>query len=412
MATHLRVCQEKPGIPALPSSIALCFLGPLLLAIGCGTSSMTSLQAGQSAQAVSTPGSGNGPVITSASSSRISLGVPFTYQITATNNPVRYTAQGLPAGLSVDAATGLISGTPQQVGEYDVVLGASNADGEGQMHLFLGSGNQSGNCKASIAPPAPAASSGFTSLSFCDDFNSLDTIDANSTGRPGYNWYTNLSKWSAESTLPPAYSITESVLSLTSTGWTSNYGLSTRDPLTGNGHAWIYGCFEARISFDPSLATQSEGWPSVWLFSALHAQSGNSAIWPELDIFEALTGGHSSYSGDYYGTLHQWQDSATIHYQNSNNHQVVHVDWTQWHTVAVLWVQGQVTWYLDGKPLMTQQYSATAPPNPLATTKTGITPTPAGVFDVLDTQSPGMELILGSAPGWPIQVDWVKVWQP
>jgi hypothetical protein len=60
---------------------------------------------------------------------------------------------------------------------------------------------------------------------------------------------------------------------------------------------------------------------------------------------------------------------------------------------------------------MTQQYSSQAPPSPLASTTNGINPTPAGVFNILDTQNPGMELILGSGSGWPLKVDWVRVWQ-
>jgi hypothetical protein len=395
-------CGQKERYSTCSQSgcLAVCFVVTVFLATGCGTATRSS-----------SAGMAGAPVITSASSVQISMGVPFEYQITATNDPAVYSAQGLPSGLSINPSTGLISGVPQEQGDYDVVVGAQNASGEGQMHLFLSSGTLTGNCGTSMAPPTPAASAGFITLSFCDDFDSLSTIDTASTGRPGFNWYTNLSKWSAHSTQPSAYSIAGSVLSLTSTGWTSNYGLSTRDPLTGNGHAWIYGYFEARISFDPTLGTNSQGWPSVWLFSAAHAQSGDPTIWPELDIFEANTGGHAPYSGDYYGTLHQWQDNSIIHYQNSNNRQPTHIDWTRWHTVAVLWTQGQVTWYLDGTAMMTQRYSATAPPSPLAMTRSGVTPTPPGVFDILDTQAPGMELILGSSPGWPIQVDWVRVWQ-
>jgi len=36
----------------------------------------------------------------------------FTYQILATNNPTSFQAQSLPAGVSLNTATGLISGTP------------------------------------------------------------------------------------------------------------------------------------------------------------------------------------------------------------------------------------------------------------------------------------------------------------
>src|SRR5207237_6620781 len=37
-------------------------------------------------------------------------GESFSYQITANNNPTSYNATGLPAGLIVDTATGLITG--------------------------------------------------------------------------------------------------------------------------------------------------------------------------------------------------------------------------------------------------------------------------------------------------------------
>ena len=52
------------------------------------------------------------PVITGALTAQASVGAPFRYQITATNSPTSYTAAGLPAGLTCDPATGLISGHP------------------------------------------------------------------------------------------------------------------------------------------------------------------------------------------------------------------------------------------------------------------------------------------------------------
>src|SRR5439155_1576039 len=54
-------------------------------------------------------------------------GVAFTYPIQATNPPIlSYAASGLPAGLTVDIATGLISGTPTTPGTYPVALSATN----------------------------------------------------------------------------------------------------------------------------------------------------------------------------------------------------------------------------------------------------------------------------------------------
>lgn len=69
------------------------------------------------------------PVITSLASSAASLTKSFSYQVTATNIPTGYTATGLPAGLAIDAVTGLISGRPTSIGVYSIRITASNTGG-------------------------------------------------------------------------------------------------------------------------------------------------------------------------------------------------------------------------------------------------------------------------------------------
>ena len=62
---------------------------------------------------------------------------PFTYQIEANNSPTSFNAIGLPSGLSVDTARGIISGTPTTPGNYSITISAANADGSGSATLAL-----------------------------------------------------------------------------------------------------------------------------------------------------------------------------------------------------------------------------------------------------------------------------------
>jgi hypothetical protein len=77
------------------------------------------------------------PVITSSTTATGTTGTAFSYQITASNSPSSYSATGLPAGLSVDSSTGLISGTPSATGTSMVTLGATNSFGTGNATLTL-----------------------------------------------------------------------------------------------------------------------------------------------------------------------------------------------------------------------------------------------------------------------------------
>jgi hypothetical protein len=347
---------------------------------------------------------------------------------------------------------------------------------ESTINPFEGATNH--NCGHRAHPPVGASSAGYDRLAFCDDFNSISTIDVNGTGAPGFNWYTRYPSRSPNGgyTLPSGYSVSHSVLTATSAGsWAQ--ALTTRDPDTGNGQAWNFGYFEARIKFDPTLGPKAPWFPCFWSMPSRVEQFHNRDLYVELDFFEAYSqgpngrGGNGPYPGEFLGTIHHWQSlpaqpatatpaqpatatptqpatatpatpatatpaqpaTATpeqpatgsrqnrapmLNYSNPNNNQTVNVDWKQWHILGCLWVPGKVTWYLDGKALMSQEYSATAPPNPLprpahrmAAEATAAAPAPSyvGVYDVLDTQT--MQILIGSAPGWPMYVDWVRVWE-
>lgn len=77
------------------------------------------------------------PVITSDNSATAMGGQPFSFQVSATNEPTTYKATGLPSGLTIDATSGLISGTPTQSGGFSVALVARNDGGSGSQNFTL-----------------------------------------------------------------------------------------------------------------------------------------------------------------------------------------------------------------------------------------------------------------------------------
>ncbi len=57
------------------------------------------------------------------------VGTPFRFAITASGAPTSYAATPLPSGLSIDAATGVITGIPTAIGTTSVLLAATNTSG-------------------------------------------------------------------------------------------------------------------------------------------------------------------------------------------------------------------------------------------------------------------------------------------
>jgi uncharacterized repeat protein (TIGR02543 family) len=77
------------------------------------------------------------PVITSSLAASGTQGTAFTYNIVATNSPTSYGATGLPTGLSINTATGAITGTPTVSGTFNVSISATNAIGTDTQNLVL-----------------------------------------------------------------------------------------------------------------------------------------------------------------------------------------------------------------------------------------------------------------------------------
>jgi hypothetical protein len=77
------------------------------------------------------------PSFTSPSTVSTSQGASFNFQVAVLNGANSYTASGLPAGLSINPTTGLITGSTAQTGTFTVTVIATNSAGSTSSTLTL-----------------------------------------------------------------------------------------------------------------------------------------------------------------------------------------------------------------------------------------------------------------------------------
>lgn len=254
---------------------------------------------------------------------------------------------------------------------------------------------------ARVHVPRYALEAGYSRLTLYDDFTSIHSIDTTNSGAAGYTWYVKR-PYGYPALAADEYVVENSVLTISqANGYYANWGLATIHPTTKQGFSWKFGYAEARMRFDPSKVALSDGWPAFWATSTTNSVDGTpNPRSAELDIFEYMNEKFNGGMHDWYGVGLDYSMGPT-----DGSHVLPNVDFSQWHTYAALWQPGNVTWLFDGEPLYSQRYGAESVPAPN-------TPgNPAGTFAVLDQESPGETLILGCGKNWPIEIDWVHVWQ-
>lgn len=290
-------------------------------------------------------------------------------------------------------------------------------------------------------PPAEQSFAGRTyQLTFNDEFEHPTTIDLNDTGAPGFHWYRR--QFFGGKPTPGGANITvaNGILTLGGRGQPGGW-LNTAAPAPGKegwtGQVFRHGgYFEARLRFDPHAqptATSPNAWPAFWSMAIEHMALKGADQWPgqpagythfiEPDFFEYDTRwlpDNTAYGGavhDWYGIYNHPEPgfkqvancggASRTRFENFVIKVPAGNDFAQWHTFGCLWVpamagtEGYLQFTFDGQNTTDRVSWAGSPQDP--------PPREPWQFSILDQQ--GLVLLLAAGENWPIEVDWVRVWQ-
>ena len=138
----LRLACTKPGVNLHKMKTASWRSACLALFLTLGASASLPLAAQDStaprAATILTPAPGPAPRLNSSRIFGVRPGSPFLFKIAATGaRPLRYRAEHLPSGLTLDETTGLITGRMAAAGEYRVTIAATNQAGTASRELRI-----------------------------------------------------------------------------------------------------------------------------------------------------------------------------------------------------------------------------------------------------------------------------------
>ncbi len=259
--------------------------------------------------------------------------------------------------------------------------------------------------------PELAELAGFTTLSFSEDFDSLDTIDMYGTGKDGYKWYVTR-PYSTPNVETDDYEINDGIMTLKLDNSRYNYGLATMDIKTGIGYQYNYGYLEFRIrvkDYDENL----HGGPAIWSLPYGKLVSDPATTrWVEMDWMEYWgTRGGSFPDGHYTVSVHdlsgEGYEGEALQYKNSNYSRGGLAD-QEWHTMGFLWDYGKVIAYLDGEMVMKLTYSEETGASPNPTIVKGSMLTAMDAFTLMDTQY--LPIIICASLDNQMDIDYLRVW--
>jgi hypothetical protein len=277
-----------------------------------------------------------------------------------------------------------------------------------------------------------------------------ESVDLKGTGKPGYDWY--LTKFFGYTQEPPEnITLLDGMATLSPTTSDGGWSLASAAPST-NANGYVGNVFggpakayyiEAQIGFDQTIGQRigSEGYPSFWALSIEHMTGKMADQWPgqspgfehffEDDFFEYDTynpiypSNFGSKRWDWYGEYNITcpgfcSKSNEMFGVGSSDPSVYSIfSWSSFHTVGQLWLlgtdangyQGSMTTYLDNIPCLPGGTACGGYPVTWkdSTTMAAPPPTETDIYSIVDQSR--LNLILGTAPNWPMTVKYVHVWR-
>jgi hypothetical protein len=262
------------------------------------------------------------------------------------------------------------------------------------------------------APPAAAVAAGYTHPALIDDFTE-DTAAPTMLGI--YNWYP-FQPYGAPVLDPSQYRVKDGhlIIDTDASGYSSGLtSINSLEPAvsrpgalacnTGKGLAFQFGYFECRMKyenrFSPRVA-KGQSWPAFWA-NGIEGPQNRTSTYTELDFVEAYPIASSPYVS-IACTMHEWtrgwnpdgtpSGKNHDHFNHSNTIGAPpHLKQDDFNVFGCLWSPKKVQWFINNYPII----EVVVGPD---------TPYPSAVKNA-------MYLVLGTGKNWPLQIDWVHVWQ-
>ena len=279
--------------------------------------------------------------------------------------------------------------------------------------------------------PAAAEAAGMTKLVFSEDFETEMAIDFSGEGKPGYSFYADR-PYGGTTLTPEECRIEDSVLYFKPIKCAAAIGLGSYSKAGRTGFTMHYGYAEARIRAKQPTG-EYNGVPAFWGIGLKDFLGQNWTHCGELDILEIVVPHTDKDKKIYTGTLHNHYRSGERteqgHYKTVfASSSVVATGYEdkfdflddEWHTYAALWEPGHIAWYLDGKLMHSARFAEGEIPQYYYRDD----PTPVKRLqevypNVEEIVWPGAHtimneeeevIILGCNYNWPMEVDWVRIW--